>query len=157
MSKTKEKPSITVVVPIKIDEDRIKNLLVSAFEGGIGYWARIMEYTYPPGTSRADFKNWGDDKKYTCPGYVEVPLIEGGKVWLHDAEEYDERWITLPAAEKEKWCLTREKIIKGMSTFASLKMGEGGHHFPNFLAENDDAETADVFVQCCLFGEIVYG
>jgi len=30
-------------------------------------------------------------------------------------------------------------------------------HFHNFLEENDDAETGDVFIQCCLFGEIVYG
>jgi len=30
-------------------------------------------------------------------------------------------------------------------------------HFANFLNEDDDAETGDVFLQCCLLGEIVYG
>jgi hypothetical protein len=34
---------------------------------------------------------------------------------------------------------------------------EYGRHFSDMIAENDDATTADVFLQCCLFGELVYG
>jgi len=34
---------------------------------------------------------------------------------------------------------------------------EAPRHFADFIAENDDAETADVFLQCCLFGRIVFG
>jgi hypothetical protein len=30
-------------------------------------------------------------------------------------------------------------------------------HFNNFDSDNFDAETGDVFLQCSLFGEIVYG
>jgi len=30
-------------------------------------------------------------------------------------------------------------------------------HLKNFIEENDDAETADVFLQCCVLGDIVYG
>ena len=30
-------------------------------------------------------------------------------------------------------------------------------NFANFIGENDDAETADVFIQCCLFGGLRYG
>jgi hypothetical protein len=30
------------------------------------------------------------------------------------------------------------------------------HHWQDFVSENDDAITGDVFLQCCLFGEIVY-
>ena len=29
--------------------------------------------------------------------------------------------------------------------------------FADFLTENDDAETADVLLQCALFGEVRYG
>jgi len=36
-------------------------------------------------------------------------------------------------------------------------MTKAPRHFGNWLAEREDAETGDVFVQCCLFGEIVYG
>jgi pimeloyl-ACP methyl ester carboxylesterase len=30
-------------------------------------------------------------------------------------------------------------------------------HWADFLTENEDAETGDVFVQLCLLGEVVYG
>ncbi len=30
-------------------------------------------------------------------------------------------------------------------------------HFNNFMNDNEDAETADVWFQCIVFGEIVYG
>ena len=36
-----------------------------------------------------------------------------------------------------------------------------GEHYPwqmeNLLQENDDAETSDVFLQCCLFGKVIFG
>ena len=31
------------------------------------------------------------------------------------------------------------------------------HHWADMVEETGDAITADVFLQCCLFGEIVYG
>lgn len=30
-------------------------------------------------------------------------------------------------------------------------------HFADFLAGNDDATTGDIFLQLCLFGEVIYG
>ena len=30
-------------------------------------------------------------------------------------------------------------------------------HFDDFMAENDDAITAYVWLQCCCLGEVVYG
>lgn len=31
------------------------------------------------------------------------------------------------------------------------------HHFGDFMSENDDATTADVFLQLCVFGKTIYG
>jgi hypothetical protein len=30
-------------------------------------------------------------------------------------------------------------------------------HWADFINENDDAITGDIFVQCCVFGDTVYG
>jgi hypothetical protein len=30
-------------------------------------------------------------------------------------------------------------------------------HFSNFISENYDAETGDVFLQCCLLGKVKFG
>ena len=146
MTNTTTKPTVKVIVPLEIPLERIENLLISATEGGIGYWGRIMGYEIPNGKTLDD---------YEYPHFQVV--LDGGKMFLHDTEEEDSHYKTLSAEEKEKWTLTYDKLIKGLQVMANLKPGEGGHHFPNFLAENDDAETSDVFVQCCLFGEIVYG
>lgn len=31
------------------------------------------------------------------------------------------------------------------------------HHFTAFQNEDDDAWTADCFMQCCVFGDVIYG
>jgi hypothetical protein len=30
-------------------------------------------------------------------------------------------------------------------------------HWNNFINDNEDADTGDVFLQCCLWGEVVLG
>jgi len=30
-------------------------------------------------------------------------------------------------------------------------------HYGDAISENDDAGTGDVYLQCCLFGEVIYG
>jgi len=149
MPKTEEKKILaTISVPMEISEEKISNLLCSAFDGGYGsvyYWAGIQGYEYPEGRTKDSFE-------YRS---MEV-VLAGGKMFLFDANE-DESNKKYDAAKKEKWTLTREKLIKGLQVMAALEKGKGGHHFPNIINDNDDAETADVYVQCCLFGEIVYG
>lgn len=144
---TKAAPLTTVLatIPQEISEERVSTLLCSAFEGGSNYWVGIQKYEYPAGKTRKDFEF----------RHIEV-VLAGGKQFLYDAAE-DNGNEKYDAEKKELWTLTREKLIKGLNVMANLKKGHGAHHWPNFLAENDDAETGDVYLQCCLFGEIVYG
>jgi len=46
-----------------------------------------------------------------------------------------------------------DRVILGLKQFAKNEP----KHFADMLAENDDGETADVFIQTCLFGKSVYG
>ena len=138
---TEKKTTVKVMVQVEVEEERISDLLCSTFEGGCGYWCRIMGYEYPSGKTKDDFD---------FP-HVEV-VLAGGKVFMHDAEEPDSHYKTLDAAERERWTLTREKLVRGLQVMAE----KYPRHFADFHAENDDAETGDVFLQCCLFGELVY-
>jgi len=142
MPQTTEKKTVKVTVQVDVEEQRISDLLCAALEGGVGYWCRIMGYEYPSGLSHSDFE---------FP-HVEV-VLAGGKCFCHDAEQPDSHYKTLDAAERERWTLTREKLEKGLHVMAE----KYPKHFADFHAENDDAETGDVFLQCCLFGELVYG
>jgi hypothetical protein len=50
-------------------------------------------------------------------------------------------------------------VLDAASTQAGLRImaSKCGRHFGNWMDENEDAETGDVFLQCCLFGEVVFG
>lgn len=127
----------TIPVPVEISEQRIADMLCSAFDPAYGSslrWAAKKGYEYPAGKTKDDFEYH----------FMEV-VLAGGKMNLLDMNDRNKKLV-----------LTREKLITGLQVMAALKPGKGGHHFPNFLKENDDAETADVYIQCCLFGEIIY-
>ena len=39
----------------------------------------------------------------------------------------------------------------------SADMGDGSRAVYFTFNENDDADTADVFLQCCIVGDVIYG
>jgi hypothetical protein len=74
------------------DQKILLSLLSTAFEGGIGYWAQIIEYIYPAGTKPKDFSEGGkmQPKDDYYPRYALLPLMPGGAVILRDLEENPE-------------------------------------------------------------------
>jgi len=121
-----------VTIPVEITNEQMENLLVTAFEGGSGYWMYIKSIKYPPGKERKDY---GDFPVY------EVPFVKNGAVIIGDNET------------EETWTLTLLKMKKGLRIMAK----KYPHHFKDVLMEDGDADTGDVFLQCSLFGELVYG
>lgn len=55
--------------------------------------------------------------------------------------------------EKARYTLTLAKIKKGLTVMAK----KYPKHFASILKEDTDSETADVLLQCALFGEVIYG
>jgi hypothetical protein len=49
--------------------------------------------------------------------------------------------------------LTWDSMCKAMQLMAK----DYTHHFNDLIQENDDATTADVFLQLSLFGDVIYG
>ena len=132
------------VVKFEVPVDEIRSLLVGALEGGSNYWMRIENYKFPEGTTKDDFKTGKYAVKsscgYWCIAYV-LPFVENGGVVIADDED-----------EKE-YVLDLTKIQTGLQAMAV----KAPRHFADFISENHDAETSDVFLQMCLFGELVYG
>ncbi len=61
---------------------------------------------------------------------------------------FDDEWNG-----KTEWPLDLPVIERGLRIFVEKCPAR----FGEFLAENEDANTGDCFLQCCLFGELVYG
>lgn len=137
-----EKKDFSFKVPfeIEISSERIETLLCSAFEGGSNYWAN---YDYIVEIDIYDkFVGVELPKMYA----YEFPLYDVGFVAFR---QYDED----TGENIQTDYLDKRALIKG----AKIMAKKYPRHFKDFIEENDDGITGDVYLQCCLFGEIVYG
>jgi hypothetical protein len=124
-----------VGVNVEVSDERIADLITSAMEGGTGYWCTIIDYENP-------------DKEEVEFKHIELPLTTRGAVILRlDLEPVEE------AGDENRWRLDRAAVERGLKLMAA----KHPRHWADFISENDDATTADVFLQCALLGEVVYG
>lgn len=129
----------TISVPVS--DDRIASLLCSGFEGGSGYWLRIMDYQVPA-EPRGHLEGLEDE----IFRHVDYPLCEGGAVICRVMDEGNDE-------EYKPLVLDRAAIDRGLALFPVL----APHAFGHWMERTDDAGTGDVFLQLCLLGELVYG
>lgn len=122
----------------------IFTLLVTATEGGSNYWYYIPQVDRP-----------SKKTKY----FQQIPL-EGGAFWVTDSDN-----IVSEGADEG---LPEPVIYPGSGTLKkvdleALKAGwevfkeKYPKHYSDAVAEGDDATTGDVFFQCVVFGEVIYG
>lgn len=134
-----------ITASLKVSDEIIKGLLCSAFEGGSNYWYQNLDYDFgKTNLTYEDFKKGGkmqDPKNYWHPCQL-VPLVEGCSLTIEDGEDSNKTFI-----------LDRAAIERGVQVMAE----KYPQHFADILTENGDATTGDVFLQCCLFGDTIYG
>lgn len=120
--------------------------MITANESGAGYWARVMEENIPEGADMS----WVPADDFHASGVHRWPqhiaALVGGSVTY--ATVNDEGKLS-----RKRYTLNAETIARGFVVMAA-KYGE---HFGTFLSGNEDAETGDVFLQCCLLGDVKHG
>jgi hypothetical protein len=134
----KDMEPIKIPVMTEVTADRMHDLLCNALEGGSGYWSRIVSYNPPEGKKVDD---------YQFP-HLDI-IFDGGSITVEDCISEDEGCDP----EFEAKAVTLDDLKKGMTIMAE----KYDWHFKNFIQENDDAETGDVFYQCAVMGDIVFG
>lgn len=129
MDKKKVVGTITIKKSVTVDD--VENIMITAIEGGIGYWACLLN----------DRPEWNDQcKGESTSEFAANLLLKGKSVWFQDAEEDDEA----------PWELTLTKLLNGLAQNAK----ERPHDCD---LEQGDATTADCIVQYALFSKVVYG
>lgn len=128
-------PSIKVIKEFDILYRDISDLLVSAFEGGSNYWIDSVEEIKP---KELHYKY---DPNHIYPYYT-YPLNEGGAILIYVDDETN-----------KPYHLTLDTIEQGINLMAKHYLT----HFYEWINENYDATTGDIFLQLCLFGEVIYG
>ena len=130
-------------VKISIPDDKIRGLLCCALEGGSNYWYQIVGEELRDGLTHKDFQEGGSQtgETYWHPSQL-IPFVEGCSVVFSTGDDPDSRYKLDKAAIEKGLALMQQKYTR---------------HWGDFMAENDDATTGDVFLQLCLFGSVVYG
>jgi hypothetical protein len=122
--------NITVTQTVNVTEEDIDDIMCSALEGGITYWANA---------ARVVGNYLGE--------YASEQISRGGSLIISDAEEDAE------------YLLTRDNLLKGIKLaiqgnyFMDYEWVVGS----KLDCCQVDAEVADVIVQLALFDEVVYG
>ena len=127
----------TITRTLEIPVGLLRDIIVTACEGGIGYWSQLEFYNGPA----------------ISDGTLDLLRIRVVEYDGPDGSEFGE-WMTL----------SLDKVAKGINTLlekfpmsvaAKNIMGAVvGYEAGNF---DYDADDADMVIQCALLGDIVYG
>src|SRR5262245_22007204 len=121
-----------------ISPRRIADLFVTAIEGGSNYWCRGI-YLESPGDVAPDDPHrgpWYDNPRRYADPDLRLKVVE-----LSD--EYS-------GATTDHFIGLAE-INDGLTKLAASK--DYAHHFADIVTENEDATTADIFLQFVVFGQ----
>jgi hypothetical protein len=143
-----------------LTKEDIIDLFVTSLEGGSNYWY----YMDLP----ENIKTYGNSTSESVGNYI----LQGGSVQFYDIEEYnnvlidkengeytikgdviDEKSFTEDLEDTKLGIVDLDKILEAIT----LIKKEYPNIWENILLENADAGDADVFLQLCVMGEVVYG
>lgn len=132
--------AITITTQVDVPLERIESLLQYCFDStykGVSYYANLIKVIEPK------YVEYSGTLTFGC-GY-NAPLNDGGELW-----------ITVPRLPQEGfsiYVLDSGGIERGLQ----LMCEKSPEYFAQILNEEDTIETADAFLQYCLFGAIVFG
>lgn len=118
----------------------LSDLIVTALEGGSNFWYLIKD------EADAEIRKYKDSNNLhnNCfSEWVFVALENGAKIQIHDIEDEENLLGTL----------TIESLHKATRLISEKYPAE----YANMLEEDYDADSADIFFQLAVMGEVVYG
>jgi hypothetical protein len=133
-----------------VSPERVADMFIGAIEGGSTYWCagiywQDYDTPWPVNTQEPGVVAYADPTLYTREDFkFEVLEIENEVVWDGDRPN---------APGLKRHTITSADILKGLQLMAD----EHNSHFRDLMNENDDATTADVFLQLVVLGDVVYG
>lgn len=140
--------NLEVTVALKLPYSRIADLICTGLEGGQPY----ATFSYNGYVNKESTKFWRGKRWEEFYAHINPALTKGSYVLLLDHYNVDDNREDRSVKVK-RYKLGLPQIRKGLQIMAS----KYPHQFGLFMNEGEDAITGDVFLQCCLLGEVVYG
>jgi hypothetical protein len=135
--------STTIMVKVDLADDFLDDVRVTATEGGIGYWANVVDYT------------WREPDGRTV-------------VVTHDPDDMADLHVAALASYYANGCagvvIDRAAIARGIAALLDGSVPVGKYLLDMIstgVREGDageiDSDGADVIVQAAIFGKIIFG
>lgn len=124
-------------INVKLTHQDIEDIVVTALEGGIGYWACLDN-------SGETFESAPKDEPVAIT--ASKILLNGGGLTFLDDEDHSVEWL-----------MTLEKLLNGVKLYLETDCGPGCIENGVIECGMIDAEAADMIFQFALFGELIYG
>lgn len=131
-----EVTEFNITTNAKVTAQRVQDLLTCAIDsayGGSFYWISGYRKVYPEGQTKESL-----GLQYP---QIELPFKGGSIVFGNDDPKYAGKVLDAAA------------MLRGLQLLAD----NYPKHWADFIEDNEDADTADVFLQLALFGEVVFG
>ncbi len=143
---------VKIEVTKTIEGRDMKGAICTATEGGdMASWVKALDYRLRDDLSIEDFDHGGkmqDPEDYW--GWVQlVPLVKGCALVL-ELHETTECW---DGEERDSFDLDLAALRRG----AQVMSDDYPAYFHELFEDGGDAVSGDLFIQCCVFGEAVYG
>jgi len=130
--------SLEIAFDLKISEEDIEHIVVTAIEGGTGYWACLDN-------SRPEWEEAYKAEDITSLIATRL-LLEGKTLYFTDVEDDEVKELTLSKL--------LEGIKKEVSTDGTEIVNLDTNHLENCLIDSD---VADRIFQYAMFGELIFG
>jgi hypothetical protein len=121
-----------------LSDEQIKNVIVTALEGGSNYW-----YYLPQESRLAIRSRVSEEENPYISEAITDAVLSGADVNIYDAEEPSDVLGTLSS----------ESIAKGLD----LACVDYADEIQDVITEDYDADTADTLFQLFVMGEVVFG
>lgn len=125
--------SRTISVNMEVPLETVESLMCSAFEGGSNYWCSGVEAIRE------------DEYEKATGQFLHEAVARGelSEIKVHDSEE---GWHYVVLCD-----------VGYINAALQLMAEKYPRHFADAVRGQDDATTGDVFFQCLVFGEVIYG
>jgi hypothetical protein len=125
---------MNIQVTIPVSTQTIVDTFNTAIEVGSGYWLSEID--------------WGRIGEVAGDSQERYAFLSTA------IEDDDDQWkLHLTDDEGKRHIMNQDKLWLGMHLMAR----DYPRHFDDMINDNGDAITADIFLQCVLLGDVVYG
>jgi hypothetical protein len=122
-------------IELEIKDQFIVDLVITALEGGISYWACLVN-------EGEHFDDFYENNRVSTSEFVANLLLGGKSVFFFDTD--------MESNEGEHWELNLPMLLNGIEVYAKENKDI------NFM-DNLDSNVADSIFQYAMFNEVVYG